>query len=694
MRFSLPLILALVVAPAFVSQTPARGADDVTGRTDVAGQAARFAYYFDHNALADGVLAGDAVIATTASGNLLRVDARTLALATQHIVRGRATAIAADDHGVILVGTEDGQIATVDPSTLALTTIGRVDGAIAWLARRNETLVSIVRPQPSSPWPGQDVASLDRLLQRSARLSMFVNSGGRVSTRAWPGEPATTFFLDASGVLWFGADLGEFGGALGSIDLDTGRRVDVPVENGVLGITRADDGRLLAYGGMEHLGMGSGFVADVVDGRARILRQFERPAEPPFDQSHPNAPIDRVVADRADGGFLVLSAHRLYHSSPDFSTWSRSTDLGGRWSAGRRYAVGGAPTVNALLPGLSTREWLAIRGRDGIQRIVGDRVESGAATRQLESPIVDIWPTSIGTMLLSDGESVLWRHDGDAWTTSALCPNRIPGSDHAPNATPIADDGRGLLVDCDGGITPGPLALIHVDGTGAMQTIDVRTNDRGARAPAALFLGPGERLFGMKDGTLWRFEDARWQIAGVVGAWPNADRWSGRAAREYVTMTTPTDRTAFIWHVGSGDLLRLSQEADARWRLEVVGRPAMANILDAVPDRDDTILASTPRGLVRYHTRDGGIERYRLPDHDRIVTAARDRRGRIWVAGDRLYVSTGPRQWKVVDLPLMSRTLLKRLRLDPASDAMLLSLFDRGFVTITVDGDRRQTKPQ
>jgi hypothetical protein len=696
MRLGLPLILAIAAAPVSVSQAPipAPGAVDVTGRTEVAGQAARFVYDFDHNALADGVRAGDAVIALTASGNLLRVDARTLALTTQQVVDGRATAIALDDRGVVLAGKEDGQIAVVDPSTLALTTIGQADGAITWLMRRGGTLVAIARSQTPEPWPGQDYASLNRLMQRPARLSMFVSQGGKVSTRAWSGEAATTFFLDA-GLLWFGTDLGEFGGALGSIDLDTGRRVDVPVENGVLGIMRADDGRLLAYGGTAHLWAASGFVAEVVDGRARMLRQFERPTQPPIDQSHPNAPIDRVAADRAGSGFVVLSAHHLYHASADFSTWSLSTDLGGRWSAGRRHSVGSTPTVNALLPGLSASEWLAIRGRDGIQRIVGDRVESAVVPRQLESPIVDIWHTSNGTIFLSDGESVLWRHDGGTWTTSALCPDHIPGSDSEPSAMPIADDGRGLLVDCDGTVTPGPSALVHIDGTGAMRTIDVRTSDRNTSTPASLFVGPAGRLFGMNEETLWRSDDGGWQIAGAIGSWPAMDRWSGQAGRQYVTLATPDDRTAFIWHVGIGDLLRLSHQTDDRWRLDVIGRPTMANIFDAVADRDDAILTSTPRGLFRYHTGDGRIERYRLPARDRIVTAVRDRRGRIWAAGDRLYVSSDGRRWNVVDLPMMSQTWLKRLRLDPESpDTLLLSLFDRGFVAITVDGDSDRATPR
>jgi hypothetical protein len=49
---------------------------------------------FDRNALQAAVRTGDAIVAVMASGNLLRFDARTLALAAEAVPHTRAAAIA------------------------------------------------------------------------------------------------------------------------------------------------------------------------------------------------------------------------------------------------------------------------------------------------------------------------------------------------------------------------------------------------------------------------------------------------------------------------------------------------------------------------------------------------------------------------------------------------------------------------
>jgi hypothetical protein len=67
-----------------------------------------------------------------------------------------------------------------------------------------------------------------------------------------------------------------------------------------------------------------------------------------------------------------------------------------------------------------------------------------------------------------------------------------------------------------------------------------------------------------------------------------------------------------------------------------------------------------------------------------VLTVARDDTGRLWAAGDRLYVSADDgTTWKRVDLPMVSPTSVKRLRRDPSSPGgMYLSLDDRGLVAI------------
>ena len=63
--------------------------------------------------------------------------------------------------------------------------------------------------------------------------------------------------------------------------------------------------------------------------------------------------------------------------------------------------------------------------------------------------------------------------------------------------------------------------------------------------------------------------------------------------------------------------------------------------------------------------------------------AARDGNGRLWAAGARLSVSPdgAGRTWKLVDLPMVSPTRTKRMRVD-ADGTLWVSLYDRGVVTL------------
>ena len=54
-----------------------------------------------------------------ASGNLLRFDARTLALAAEAVPHTRAMALAALPDGTVFVGLADGQVRRLDPVLLA-----------------------------------------------------------------------------------------------------------------------------------------------------------------------------------------------------------------------------------------------------------------------------------------------------------------------------------------------------------------------------------------------------------------------------------------------------------------------------------------------------------------------------------------------------------------------------------------------
>ena len=154
------------------------------------------------------------------------------------------------------------------------------------------------------------------------------------------------------------------------------------------------DRRLLAYGGLVHMFLSSGYVARVDDGMPiHRIRDFvpSDDARPP-DSGQPENPIDLLVEDRVQGGFWGVSDHVLYRVSTDLSVWTKWTDLGGRFDAGRRFSVGkNTPTIAALVPGAVPGELFVISRRDGIQHIVGRDVQRRFFANQLEDDIVDIW---------------------------------------------------------------------------------------------------------------------------------------------------------------------------------------------------------------------------------------------------------------------------------------------------------------
>ena len=179
--------LCLLWAGAHARETQAApapaGEMAVRGTVDVDGRSRGFTYHFDHNALAAAVRVDEWLIALTASGNLLRFDARMLTVAAQAVVPGRATAISVEDGHRVMLGTEDGQIASVDPVTLDRTVLARSEGSVQWLARTGDRVVAALKPAVVEPWPGEPFDAFDRATE-SARWLVFVRRGGTSSRPA------------------------------------------------------------------------------------------------------------------------------------------------------------------------------------------------------------------------------------------------------------------------------------------------------------------------------------------------------------------------------------------------------------------------------------------------------------------------------------------------------------------------------
>jgi ligand-binding sensor domain-containing protein len=108
---------------------------------------------------------------------------------------------------------------------------------------------------------------------------------------------------------------------------------------------------------------------------------------------------------------------------------------------------------------------------------------------------------------------------------------------------------------------------------------------------------------------------------------------------------------------------------------------APVSVFDAVPDHDNYVLSATAKGLIRFGLNTGEKQVIHKPNKaEEFKSIVRDSSGRLWVAGDRLYVSSDEgMHWAVVSLPMLSKTYIKRLRSN-GSSGLVITLYDRGVV--------------
>jgi ligand-binding sensor domain-containing protein len=146
----------------------------------------------------------------------------------------------------------------------------------------------------------------------------------------------------------------------------------------------------------------------------------------------------------------------------------------------------------------------------------------------------------------------------------------------------------------------------------------------------------------------------------------------------------------YFWDEDFGDLLTLSLPTDPAGKIHLgvarVGRHLPpSEIYDAFIEGDGAVLLSTATGLIRFTLQDGKIQRIPHPRHgEEIESLCRDRQGRLWAAGQGIYISTDEgKHWAQVKLPMQSPTYTKRVRANPANErGIIVAMYDRGAVFI------------
>jgi hypothetical protein len=722
------LLLGVAWTEASTDEQPApRTAPTIQGSVDIRdGRQARFRYYFNHNGLKDCVRVGNSLIALTESGNLIRFDSETLAMEGQAIIPGRGTAIAPDSDRV-LIGTENGKIYDVDSVSLSLKVVATVQGRVVWLGdglggTQNRRIVAVIDNYPEVlPWPGEPFKDYDARSVRLERIEtrpyfVAVHANGKVKTVPFLlGKNfaiPNSYLLDDSNRLWMGSDKGEWGGECSYMDLRTGKVHAVAGDvSGVLGFLRSTDGRLFAYGGTSHLGMHTGYIAQIKDEHLENISQFEsndwkRPVPEKAQQiisrlekgpeaqgqiasadGKPQGPIDLMMEDSDKGGFWVVSAHILYRADSRFSEWRKIVDLGGRWYGGRRYSMGNTPTVNRLIADKSKPDsLLAVMGRDGLERVSNARVEHLSFVGELESSVVEIWKSSIGTVLLADDSGhTAWRVGDDGWREMRFFPNRRPSDEGADwyEAEPFGDDGDGIVAFSSDNISPGERDIVKLRTLGTTETTE-SWKDSSSRWDSSFLRTSDGHLLRISGSKLAIRQASGWGEAGMSKMPDSDERKRVLIGRRYVSLAA-ADQSEIFLDVELGELEKLTRNSDEPYSfapLSYKHQAAPTRVFDAVADSDGWVLSATAHGLLRLRLEDGQRKPVPSPSlSEEIKSICRDEQGRLWAAGRRLYVSSDEgKRWNNVELPMVSDTYTKRVRPNPMAPGLIVALHDRGVV--------------
>jgi len=722
------ILLGLVCPEVSAGQQPAaRTAPPIQGTVDIpGGRQARFRYYFNHNGLKDCVRIGHSLIALTESGNLIRFDSDTLNMEGQAIISGRGTAIATDSDRVLL-GTEDGKIYGVDPASLSLRAVTTVQGRVVWLAgdgsgnTQSKRIVAVVDnypevlPLPGEPFKDYDARSarLERVVTRPYFVAVYAN--GKVQMLPFQlGKNFSipnSYFLDGSNRLWLGTDKGEWGGECSYMDLRTGKVHAVAGDiSGVLGFLRSTDGRLFAYGGTSHLGMHTGYVAQITNEHLENVSQFEsndwkQPVPEKTQQivnqlkkataqtqvtspdDKPPAPVDLMVEDTDKAGFWIVSAHTLYRTDSRLSEWSKVLDLGGRWYGGRRYSVGNTPTVNRVIADKSKPgNLIVVMGRDGLERVSSASVEHLPFVGELESSVIEIWKTSIGTVLLADdSDHTAWRAADDGWQQMRWFPNRKPSDEGAGwyEAEPFGDDGDGIIAFSSDNISPGERDLVKLRTQGTAETTE-SWKDSSSRWDSSFLRASDGHVLRISGSKLEIRQPSGWRLTGESKLPDSDERKRVLIGRRYISLGE-ADQSEIFLDVELGELDKLTHTADGQYVFSLLsykGRTVPSGVYDAVVDGDGWVLLATAPGLFRLRLEDGQRKPIASPNlSEEIKSVCRDEQGKLWAAGKRLYVSTDEgNHWNNVELPMLSDTYSKRVRPNPIAPGLIVALHDRGVV--------------
>jgi hypothetical protein len=658
------------------------------GNTPIApGLTTHYEYHYDRNALLDSRQLGSRFIALTEAGNLLAFDGNPLQPVREWIDPVPATSLGQDESGAVLVGYRDGRLVRLDGS-LTFTTIGKRQGAIAWIGYR--------RSNPGSS--GSPVVLVKRTESR-AEIHDLSNSRVHVLEKL-----PSALLLDATARVWMGADHGEFGGWCRVLDLTTGatRSLTMPGRRsaraedqweGVYGFVELPGDEVWAYGGLSHMGFNEGYVIRVdAPERLATFGGFDRSLGQ--SPTRPNGPVTLIANDPTADGVIVLSYSDVYRADRRLRHWRKIHTLNVHYRWGRPDAVGSYPSVRALHLENGGRTMLLATRVDGYVRVRSGIEAQLAIAGQLGARSIDrIEITRDGPLFIEDDLSeVPWRLDRGAWRTEDLAPPFEPDP-REPRMRPPQTGWHETKV------LTGPSGdVVTVSESGIMPgTVTTAARRRGV--PVVLgrelsnlyldgtFVTPDGQPWNVWYGEIKRFTSGQWTTVGTyIGSPPDQSGIeTGRRLRPL-----PFGPPWIILDLDQSQLLTLTPDAGSG-KAQLAHRPVTdpvgraRRVLDAIPWSEGELLLATDSGLALYSVPSGRLVDAPISPPPRAVSRLYlDRKNRLWLGGQGLWMlEDRGRTLRSFDaLPMIGGSTVEVIAEDPESDGVVVSLGERGIVRL------------
>lgn len=285
---------------------------------------------------------------------------------------------------------------------------------------------------------------------------------------------------------------------------------------------------------------------------------------------------------------------------------------------------------------------------------------------------------------MNDDESHTgWRLYDDEWQRLRFFTDEQPSDTSATwnFAEPILDD-HGIVAYFGSNITPGERGFLKVGDQLKAAVLQTWT-DKSSFYGSSILATSDSTLLDVSEDGIRRWSGKEWESAGSYSG-SDSDRRRLLKGRSYIPLIDRGAKAVFL-NAELGDLLGLTKSEkgyDLR-PLTTAKGPAPVGIFDAIADRDGYLLAATASGLVRFNPESGERQVIPAPNAtEEFKSIARDSAGRIWTAGDLLYVSFDEgKHWSVVRMPMLSPTYIKRIR-EVSPGTLAIALHDRGVVFV------------